>query len=244
MALYICGLCGSIVNLHDAPTTIPDCFDCGGTLGRADLKSDRSRRASSYPGPIGFNALGSRSQTGSQALTIRGPIGLEEVTPPVESDETKVIVAYKIFCSTFAAIDWMKQNLVTFCRLTDGSNRLPNCIELNELYIPLFSSFLRLRPANTSKRLLIGCGNRPDPNEVPFEVDDHDHENFVTVDPSILMNPTVVGMFGASMGLLEAFDGHTFDLIVFEGVKRNNMGKCTDALLEQLLTKNGKIEER
>ncbi len=63
---------------------------------------------------------------------------------------------------------------------------------------------IQLRPANSASKLLLGCGNSPIVsalqnnygNGVEKMFKFHTHEDFITINPEIFMNPTIVAYFG------------------------------------------------
>lgn len=120
-----------------------------------------------------------------------------------------------------------------FAMVSRNAGPPADCIEVEAANIQ--ASYIVLRPPNTQTMLVIGCGNSPDQQEI---IDaGHEHADAVTLDPNILMNPTIVASFGDNANLINAFDGHTFDVIVFEGTVPS--GLHCHALLQQLLNHGG-----
>lgn len=75
---------------------------------------------------------------------------------------------------------------------------------------------IQLREAETSTKLLLGCGNCPvDPQ---FHNDKHKHEGFVTINPALSMNPTIIGAFGIDEGLSRLLRENYYDSLHAEAV--------------------------
>lgn len=59
---------------------------------------------------------------------------------------------------------------------------------------------IQLRPASTASKLLLGCGNSPIvsalQNYYPEMFKFHTHQEYITINPDIFMNPTIVAYFG------------------------------------------------
>lgn len=59
-----------------------------------------------------------------------------------------------------------------------------------------------LRDPSASESLLVGCGNSPITDVIcKGEGHNHEHEEFVTIDPDITKNPTIIGAFGTQESL-------------------------------------------
>jgi hypothetical protein len=129
---------------------------------------------------------------------------------------------------------------------------------------------IKLRKINHDlKKLIIGCGNQPTSkiyhntiethqliDEMNFnpiqeknikfrlQEEDHCHNDAITIDIDITMNPTIVADFGKHKLLF--LRDHNYDEIIFEGISkeylsRNNINFNSE--IERLLSTDGKIIE-
>lgn len=103
-----------------------------------------------------------------------------------------------------------------------------------------------LRPVGNNEKLLLGCGNTP---ASPLEAaqvganDGHQHDGYDTLDPSLLINPTVVGAFGWDRGLGGFLPKAHYTVLANEAVTlRENAKFFNDDLFLQCFKKRAYIE--
>ncbi len=70
-----------------------------------------------------------------------------------------------------------------------------------------------LRNPQSSKKLLLGCGNCPvDKN---FDAFIHHHKDAVTINPEITMNPTIIGAFGKNIELNKVLPENFYTILSY-----------------------------
>lgn len=76
-----------------------------------------------------------------------------------------------------------------------------------------------LRNPFASKKLLLGCGNKP-LEHGNFDSGIHAHNGYITINPEITMNPTIIGAFGVDDGIKQLYldIGFKFNEIIGEAV--------------------------
>lgn len=114
--------------------------------------------------------------------------------------------------------------------LIDVLKRLPDKIDNLTIELPIEkiielykeTGVIVLRDPAKTDALLVGCGNSPlDPvSDYGTGVDEHEHQKFITVNPNILDNPSVVSFFGKDnkklTKLFEKTRKRPFDTLAFE----------------------------
>ena len=94
---------------------------------------------------------------------------------------------------------------------------------------------IQLRELNTGDKLLIGCGNMP--CDQHKHTADHAHPGYDTVDLSLSMNPSVIGVFGADPGLVFVLPKAHYTTLATECCDLDYVAN-TDAVLTSCM-KNG-----
>lgn len=89
------------------------------------------------------------------------------------------------------------------------------------------TGLIQLRDVAESDKLLLGCGNCP---IVPLLTKGHEHKGFITINPDISMNPTVVGAFGHNKGLSQILPKEHFKDLYGEHV---TLATSADDLLKE-----------
>ena len=216
---YVCDTCYR--NSHKGKVCLPDCEECrrgGATICHhchsevCDRCYDRGHRGRACRRP--------RQHIQQPTFAIAHP----EITS-----------AYVQWCNRDGNPQWLRNCGQMFAAVSRSAGPPADCVVVEAANIQ--ANYIVLRPPNTQAMLVIGCGNSPDQQEV---IDaGHEHADAVTLDPNILMNPTIVASFGDDANLLNAFGGHTFDVIVFEGTVPS--GQHLHTLLQHLLNDGGVV---
>jgi hypothetical protein len=78
---------------------------------------------------------------------------------------------------------------------------------------------IQLREVDSSTKILIGCGNSPiDLCFTNHRHEDHRHEGWVTVNPEITMNPSIIAAFGMDKQLTRVLPLKFYDCVYGEAV--------------------------
>ncbi|XWV25093.1 putative ORFan [Tupanvirus deep ocean] len=100
-----------------------------------------------------------------------------------------------------------------------------------------------LRDPTKSKKLLLGCGSKP-----LIDLINHDHQEFVTINPELSMNPTIIGAFGVDLGIQQFFmdNSFKFEQLYAEAVTITNnlqIGNQIADYLDQIMVENYDVYE-
>lgn len=120
-----------------------------------------------------------------------------------------IYILYKDFCDSLPKGTIAREftnSILSEIDRTGGASRLTGLKvdltldQIKEIYEKYH--VIQLRDVIASKSLLVGCGNSPITDVIcKGDGHNHTHEEYVTVDPSILMNPTLIGAFGVQESL-------------------------------------------
>lgn len=99
-----------------------------------------------------------------------------------------------------------------------------------------------LRDVKASKKLLLGCGNRPCSNE-PDDSEEHAHAGFITVNPELTMNPTVIAAFGHNTGLNQVLPENHYTELHGEAITLGTIVDDFDKSALKCMTKDFKTFE-
>lgn len=119
----------------------------------------------------------------------------------------KLLELYKDLCKKAIDIDkkdghaiffnYMRISLMSIYEnpvIMDSLNIENDIKDIEQNYIKY--GCLILRDPKSSNKFLTGCGNNPVEQYYLEEDKNHQHSQYITLDPSLLMNPTIIGIFG------------------------------------------------